>query len=193
MNFTARETQNASLLAFGRPHIAMKAMQQLELTYARELPDHDVEIEAINADAFGPGRFTRAAHFIREGGPHDRALSYVALMGGIVIASLRLTPIVVGDTSALLLGPLAVDADWKNRGIGRTLMRMSIETAKEAGHRLIVLVGDEPYYGPFGFQRVNPGCMVMPAPVDPRRLLACELIDGALSGVSGIVRHANRA
>lgn len=167
-------------------------MQQLELTYARELPDHDSEIEAINAAAFGPGRFTRAAHFIREDGPHDRALSYVALMGGVVVGSLRLTPIDIGGTPALLLGPLAVHAKWKNRGIGRKLMAISLEAAKKDGHRLIILVGDEPYYAPFGFKMVSPGCLVMPAPVDPRRLLACELFAGALNDVSGVVRHANR-
>lgn len=168
-------------------------MQQLELTYAPENPAHDIEIEAINAEAFGPARFTRAAHFIREGGPHDVNLSFVALMGGIVVGSVRLTPVVIGTTQALLLGPLAVRPEWKKRGIGGTLMRMSMEAAQKAGHRLVILVGDEPYYGPFGFKMVAPGLLVMPAPVDPRRMLACELVPGALNGVGGIVRHANRA
>ncbi|MBC2886058.1 N-acetyltransferase [Ochrobactrum sp. CM-21-5] len=167
-------------------------MQQLELTYAQENPAHDIEIEAINAEAFGPGRFTRAAHFIREGGPHDLSLSFVALMGGIVIASVRQTRVTVGGTPALLLGPLAVRPVWKKRGIGGTLMRMSLEAAKKAGHKLVILVGDEPYYGSFGFKLAQPGAMVMPAPVDPRRMLACELVPGALNGVSGIVCHANR-
>jgi GNAT superfamily N-acetyltransferase len=103
----------------------LKPMQQLELTYAQECPAHDIEIEAINAEAFGPGRFTRAAHFIREGGPHDLSLSFVALMGGIVVGSVRLTPVVIGKTPALLLGPLAVRPEWKKRGIGGTLMRQT--------------------------------------------------------------------
>lgn len=172
---------------------AILPMQQLELTYAQEDPAHDIEIEDMNAEAFGPGRFTRAAHFIREGGPHDQSLSFVALMGGIVIGSLRMTPVVVGETPALLLGPLAVRPDWKKRGIGSALMRMSLEAAKNAGHKLVILVGDEPYYGPFGFHMVQPGSMIMPAPVDPRRMLACELVPGALNGADGVVRHANRA
>ncbi|WP_343312468.1 N-acetyltransferase [Brucella sp. BE17] len=167
-------------------------MQQLELTYAQENPAHDIEIEAINAQAFGPGRFARAAHFIREGGPHEQNLSFVALMGGVVVASVRLTPVVIGTTPALLLGPLAVRTEWKNRGIGKTLMRMALNAATKAGHGLVVLVGDEPYYAPFGFRMVTPGSMVMPAPVDPRRMLACELVPGALNGVSGMMRHANK-
>ena len=37
------------------------------------------QIEAINEEAFGPGRFARAAYRIREGGPHERDLSFVAV------------------------------------------------------------------------------------------------------------------
>lgn len=168
-------------------------MQQLELTYAQEDSAHDLQIEAINAEAFGPGRFTRAAHFIREGGPHDLSLSFVALQGGIVVGSVRLTPVVVGSTPALLLGPLAVRPEWKKRGIGATLMKMCMEAARKSGHKLIVLVGDEPYYRPFGFAKVAPGSMPMPAPVDPNRMLACELVAKALDNVCGPVRHALKA
>ncbi|PYE87102.1 GNAT family N-acetyltransferase [Phyllobacterium leguminum] len=168
-------------------------MLQLELTYAQEDPAHDPEIEAINAEAFGPGRFTRAAYRIREGGAHDRALSFVALQGGIVVGSVRMTHVVIGTTPALLLGPLAVRPEWKNRGIGRALMRMAMDAARLAGHRLVVLVGDAPYYEPFGFSKVEPGQISMPAPVDPNRMLACELVPQALENVSGVMRHAARA
>lgn len=171
----------------------MKAMQQLELTYAQENPAHDIEIEAINAEAFGPGRFARAAYLIREGGPHDLSLSFVALMGGIVIGSVRLTSVKVGPTPALLLGPLAVRPEWKNRGVGKALMRMSLDAAKKAGHRLVVLVGDEPYYGPLGFQRVPRGQLSLPAPVDLNRLLAHEIKSGAVAALTGLLDHEKRA
>ena len=113
-------------------------------------------------------------------------------MGGVVIGSVRLTQIKVGDTPALLLGPLAVRPEWKKHGIGSKLMRMSLEAARKAGHKLVVLVGDAAYYEQFGFRMVQPGTMIMPAPVDPRRLLACELVEGGLKGVHGVVRHINR-
>ena len=151
---------------------------------------HDAEIEHIHADAFGPGRYARAAFRIREGGPHDRTLSRVALKDGKVIASVRLTPVLVGATSALLLGPLAVAPAHKNKGIGRGLLKESLALAKDAGHRLVILVGDEPYYGPFGFHRVPHHSVRFPAPVDQNRILACELAEGAVEGVTGDVRHA---
>jgi predicted N-acetyltransferase YhbS len=161
-----------------------------ELTYVQETALHDAAIEEINADAFGPGRFARAAYRIREGGPHERDLSYVALADGAVIASVRMTRVKIGAADALLLGPLAVTPAWKNQGIGRHILTMSVEAARKGGHSLVVLVGDEPYYGPLGFKRVPENQMIFPAPVDQKRILANEIKDGALGGAIGQVRHA---
>ena len=47
-------------------------MTLADVTYLPETPAHDAEIDAINEEAFGPGRFARAAYKIREGGPHER-------------------------------------------------------------------------------------------------------------------------
>jgi predicted N-acetyltransferase YhbS len=164
-------------------------MTKLAIQTDAENASHDAEIESIHAAAFGPGRFARAAFRIREGGPHDRSLSRVATIDGRVIASVRMTPIIVGETPALLLGPLAVTPTYMNRGIGRALMKESLESAREAGHKLVILVGDEPYYGPFGFGVMPIGSLVFPAPVDQKRILSCELVEGAATNVSGQVRH----
>ena len=88
---------------------------------------------------------------------------------------------------ALLLGPLAVDPEFAGKGFGRQLIAEALEAAKADGVRLVVLVGDEPYYGRFGFRPVPPGQITLPGPVDPRRLLAAELEPGALAGYRGLV------
>ncbi len=168
-------------------------MNVADVSYLPEQPAHDLEIEDINAEAFGPGRYTRAAYRIREGGPHERALSFVATAGGEVIASVRLTRIAAGTGTALLLGPLAVRPAWKNKGIGKKLVRIAIEAAQQAGHDLVLLVGDGPYYGPLGFAKVPYGQLSMPGPVDPERLLAHEIAPGALAAFSGKVMHADQA
>jgi predicted N-acetyltransferase YhbS len=162
-----------------------------DFTYLLEQASQDAVIEDINAEAFGPGRFARAAYRIREGGPHERALSFVALADGEVIASVRLTRLKIGQADALLLGPLAVRPAWKNRGIGRHILKMSVEAAQDAGHALVVLVGDEPYYGPLGFKQVPQKQMMFPAPVDQSRILYLELADGSLAEAQGLVRHAD--
>ena len=165
-------------------------MSLADITFLPEDPAHDAEIDAINAEAFGPGRFARAAYKIREGGPHERALSFVALDGGAVIASVRLTRIAAGEGRALLLGPLAVRPAYKNKGIGKKLVRIAMDAARQAGAGLVILVGDEPYYGPLGFTRIPRGQIAMPRPVDPDRLLAVELKEGALAAMKGDVVHA---
>jgi len=168
-------------------------MTPADVTYLGETPAHDAEIEAINEEAFGPGRFARAAYRIREGGPHERALSFVATHGGAVIASVRLTRIAAGEGRALLLGPLAVRPAFKNVGIGRKLVRIALEAAAKAGAPAVLLVGDEPYYGPLGFGKIPRGQISMPRPVDLDRLLAVEIVPGAVALLDGEVCHADLA
>lgn len=155
-------------------------MNAPDVTYLPETPAYDPEIDDINEEAFGPGRFTRAAYKIREGGPHERDLSFVALHGGSVVASVRMTRIAAGDGRGLLLGPLAVRPAFKNLGIGRRLVANALEAAAKAGAAIVLLVGDEPYYGPLGFSRSTPGAIQFPAPVDPTRVLVYAPGDAGL-------------
>ena len=168
-------------------------MSVTDVVYLPEAPAHDPAIEEINEEAFGPGRYTRAAYRIREGGPHDLALSFVAMVGGEVVASVRMTHVAAGKGRALLLGPLAVRPAHKNLGIGRKLVQIAVDAAAQAGHGVVLLVGDAPYYGPLGFQRVPYGQMAMPRPVDPGRFLANEIIAGSLDKLRGDVVHADLA
>ena len=164
-------------------------MNIADVAYLPEQPAHEPEIEHINAEAFGPGRFARAAYKIREGGPHERALSFVAIGDGAVIASVRMTRVAAGEGRALLLGPLAVRPAYKNLGIGRRLVRIAVEAAEQGGAAAVLLVGDEPYYGPLGFGKVPRGQLAMPRPVDLERILAIELKRGAVAALKGMVDH----
>jgi predicted N-acetyltransferase YhbS len=93
----------------------------------------------------------------------------------------------IGSTPALLLGPLTVEPPFRAHGIGRKLLERALADAKAQGHRLVFLVGDEPYYGRVGFKRVPKKQVTMPGPVDPARLLVAELAPGAFEGVSGLI------
>ncbi len=168
-------------------------MSLADVAYLPETPAHDPEIDHINEEAFGPGRFARAAYRIREGGPHERALSFVAVDGACVVASVRMTRIAAGKGRALMLGPLAVRPAYKNLGIGRRLVAMALEAAARAGSPCVILVGDEPYYGPLGFRKIPHGQVSMPRPVDPERLLAHEIAAGSMASLTGEVRHADQA
>jgi predicted N-acetyltransferase YhbS len=145
-------------------------------------------IAELHARVFGAGRFTRTAYRVREGAPAISRFCRVALLDGRIIASVRFIDVTIGGVGgALLLGPLAVDPDFAGQGFGRQLIAEALEAAKADGVRLVVLVGDEPYYGRFGFRPVPPGQIMLPGPVDARRLLAAELAHGALAGYRGSV------
>lgn len=165
-------------------------MTDLSLALANESPADLAIVEKLAERAFGPGRFARTAYRLREGVAPEYDLSFVARVGTLVVGANRMTPIRLGDTPAMLLGPLIVDPMFRSRGIGRRLVERSLETARAAGCRLVLLVGDAPYYGQMGFKRVPMGRLVMPGPVDPARLLVCELAEGAFEGVSGAVAPA---
>ena len=159
-----------------------------ELRYLAEEVSHDAAIEDINAEAFGPARFVRAAARIREQGPHDMALSFVCLDGDEVIASVRMTPVFAGEARGHMLGPLAVKPSHKNRGIGRHLVKIAVEAARKAGSEVVILVGDPPYYSPLGFLPIVPPTLQLPGPVDYRRVLAAPLADGVEARLAGMMR-----
>ena len=153
-----------------------------------EKPEDQSTIDALLAAAFGPGALARAAFRVREQAPHDPDLAFAGFCGDRLVASVRLTPIAIGKTPGLLLGPLVVDPAHKNNGHGRALVAHALEAARTHGHRLVVLVGDAAYYGPMGFAAIPAGSVTMPGPVDPARLLAAELVLGAAAGLSGQIR-----
>jgi predicted N-acetyltransferase YhbS len=92
-----------------------------------------------------------------------------------------------GRPGALLLGPLAVEPEEAGRGYARRLVAETLDVARNAGIALVVLVGDMAYYGRLGFGPVPPGRIILPGPADPARLLAAELVPGALANFRGLV------
>jgi predicted N-acetyltransferase YhbS len=164
------------------------AMPDLSLSILPETAADAIAIERLHERTFGPGRFSRTAFRIREKIPHRLDLSFTARIGTLLVGSVQLTPIRIGETAALLLGPLTVEPPFRERGIGVALIERALDAARHQGHRLVVLVGDEPYYARAGFRRVAKGQMTMPGPLDPQRLLVAELCDGALAGVAGLIR-----
>jgi predicted N-acetyltransferase YhbS len=163
-------------------------MTELSLTILPETVDDAAAIERLYERTFGPGRLAKTAYRIREGAAHRLELSFTARIGTLMIGSVRLTPVRIGAAKALMLGPLTVEPPFRERGIGRALIARALTEAKAKGHHLVVLVGDEPYYGKCGFKPIPKGQATMPGPVDPARLLVCELAAGAFANVSGPIR-----
>ncbi|WP_084679341.1 GNAT family N-acetyltransferase [Methylocystis sp. ATCC 49242] len=148
--------------------------------------------EALLDAAFGPARFLKTCERLREG---RRPAPGLALMAkddeGELIATIRLWPIFAGGRRpALLLGPLAVAEHARSLGLGGEMIRASLARAEALGHRAVLLVGDEPYYRRFGFERRFTEKLALPGPVERARFLGLELAPGALEGARGRVTAA---
>jgi predicted N-acetyltransferase YhbS len=162
-------------------------MNDLSLTILPETAKDANAIERLHERTFGPGRFVLSAYRLREHVDHLLELSFTARIGTLMVGSVRQLPICIGNTKALMLGPLTVEPPFRSRGIGRALLDRALNDAKAKGHRLVLLVGDEAYYSRVGFKKVPTGRATMPGPVDYDRLLIAELASGAFEGVCGAI------
>jgi predicted N-acetyltransferase YhbS len=162
-------------------------MTELSLAFALQTPADLHAIQKLEERAFGPGRFAKTAYRLREGVAPDLTLSTIARIGGMLVGACTLTRVAVGGAPALLLGPLTVEEPFRARGVGESLAQRSLDAAKAAGHGLVLLVGDPPFYERLGFVRAGWGQFVFPGPVDPGRILYYELQPGAAEAPRGLV------
>lgn len=165
----------------------------------RENPSDVVARESLLDRAIGPMRKKKSSEALRRNRVPAEGLALVARdTSGHVIATVRLWNVDAGITPhgnavpALLLGPLAVDADHEGKGIGAALMRAAILEARKRGHGAILLVGDAPYYERFGFSAEKTTTLMMPGPFARERFLALELRDGWLEGAAGVLVATGR-
>ncbi len=152
------------------------------------LPEREQDaplVEALIARAFGPGRFVKTAERLREGNRPLLDLSFVAWRDGRAVGCVRLWPILIGETPALLLGPFAVEEEFRGQGLGAALIVRACEAAASASHQWMLLVGDAEFFVPLGFSRA--AGVTLPGPVGTRRVLLRPLSDETDAAPTGLV------
>ena len=143
--------------------------------------------EALLDACFGDNRHARTCQRLRDGRAPAEGLALSAVRQGRVIGSVRLWHVSAGGIPALMLGPLAVEASSRQLGVGAALMDHALAAAKARGHRVVILLGDAPYYARFGFSGDKTGELSLPGPFERDRLLGLELRAGALDGAWGMI------
>jgi len=149
--------------------------------------------EALLDIGFGANRQTRTCQRLRDGQTPAEGLAFSAVRRGRLVGTVRLWRVSAGGVPALVLGPLAVDPVCRKLGVGAALIHHALAAASERGHGAVILLGDAPYYGRFGFSDLKTGELSLPGPFERSRLLALELREGALDGASGMVVPAGKA
>jgi predicted N-acetyltransferase YhbS len=150
-----------------------------------ERPQDGPLAEALVDRAFGPGRFTKVSERVREFADFAPELSVCAWRGARLVGTVRQWRVRCGDAAVVFLGPIAVEAEERSGGVGALLVQAAVAAAKAAGEAAIVLVGDEPYFGRFGFSAEAAKDVRLPGPVDQRRVLAAVFKDEPLVGMIG--------
>ena len=143
--------------------------------------------EALLNACFGENRHMRTCQRLRDGRAPAAGLALSAVRNGELVGTVRLWHVSAGGVRALLLGPLAVEGAYRKLGLGAQLMAEAVAAARARGHRAIVLLGDAPYYGRFGFSAAKTRKLLLPGTFEPQRLLAIELEDNALDGAWGMI------
>lgn len=156
---------------------------------AAETADDRWEVEALYDTCFAPGRTALSSYRLREGVAPVAGLSLVARDDlGILAGAIRFWPVEVGGHKTLLLGPVAVHPTRQGEGLGALLIERSLALAGPLGWDRVMLVGDAPYYGRYGFSLLEG--VIMPPPTNPERVLGRALRAGAWDGVRGEVTRA---
>jgi len=157
-------------------------------TLAPETADDWHEVEALFDLCFAPGREALSSYRLRDGVEPLYDMSLVARDAEHILAgAIRYWPVQISGLPILLLGPIAVHPTRQGEGLGRLLMKSSLSRARTAVWARVMLVGDAPYYGRFGFERLNH--VTMPPPTNPERVLGLALTKGAWDGVEGPVER----
>lgn len=148
---------------------------------------HEVLIEALYDQTFGPGHFAKTAERLREFNTSLPEINRVALEGKKVIGVTRVWPVNVKvGGAALFVGPVAVAASARGEKLGLQLTRASLAAARDAGWKGAILIGAHSYFGEIGFRLVPPGKLSFPGPQDASRIMVHDLC-GDASDYAGLV------
>jgi predicted N-acetyltransferase YhbS len=152
---------------------------QPALAIQSERPQDGPLVDALVDRAFGPGRFTKVSERVREFATFAPELSMCAWSEDRLLGCARMWRVRVGGRPVMFLGPFAVEQGERNAGFGARLIARACEAAQIAGESHVLLVGDEAYFSRVGFARAGAREVIMPGPVDRRRVLVRALTPGA--------------
>ncbi len=161
--------------------------QAVEITPER--PEDCAAIGAVHCAAFNDTYEAAVVAGLRDAGLAIASL--VARVDGQVAGHVmfsRMTVLVDGrDIPAAALAPLAVNENWRQKGLGGKLVEAGLAACREAGMACVVVLGDPRYYRRFGFSLQ--AMAHLRTPYGPGKLMGLELIPGAMAGTAGEVRY----
>ncbi len=156
-----------------------------------EKPEDAEAIRRLNDLAFGQPDEAELVDALRSSPRFDPELSLVFDIDGKIVGHILFSQGEIktesGPVPIVILAPMSVDPDHRDRGIGGRLITRGLEACREKGHTACVLVGHSGYYPQFGFRRASEYGIESPFPVPDEAFMAIELVDGALENAQGML------
>ena len=109
------------------------------------------------------------------------------LVGHIMLTNTYITQPDGSRFDVLLVAPLSIALEYRNKGIGGALMREGLKRGKEMGYKAAFLCGDPNYYHRLGFKSIADFGLTHKS-IPPEYVMGYELIPGSLKGITGEVR-----
>ena len=145
----------------------------------------------VNQEVFETDTEARLVDALREAAPPT--ISLVAEADGAIVGHIFFSPVTVdgtkGDVGLMGLAPMAVREKFQRKGIGRQLVERGLEACRQAGARLVFVLGSPDYYPRFGFRLVAPLGLHYTDPKLDVCFFVKEMQPGALEGVTGTVAY----
>ena len=162
----------------------------------RQETEADVrDVYEVNKLAFQQASEANLVNLLRKSHAFIPELSLVALIDNKVVGHILFTRIAIIDDNgtehdSLALAPMAVLPQYQRQGIGGQLVAGGLQTAKELGHKSVIVVGHEHYYPKFGFQPAEKWNIKCPYDVPANVFMGIELVENGLKNITGIVKYA---
>ena len=116
-------------------------------------------------------------------------LDYVAVDGDTIVGNIIYTKAIIesesGQATVLCMGPLTVLPSQQRKGIGSSLLRHTVEKAKEIGYLAIVIFGSPAYYHRFGFRNAKQYHIQTSDGNNFDAFMVLDLSDNGLANISG--------
>ena len=129
------------------------------------------------------------AHALRSSPSFIPALDFVALKDGCIVGNIMYCRSTVKDQEkihdVITFGPISVLPEFQKQGIGSALIVHSLRAAADMGLKAVLIYGDPDYYHRFGFKSAKEFNISTSEGTFMEALMALELCEGALCGVSG--------
>jgi putative acetyltransferase len=127
---------------------ALRKLSGAAMIIRLETPADFAGIRAVEQEAFPTPAEADLVERLRADG--DAVFSLAAILDGAIVGHAMFSKM-REPAGALGLGPVAVAASHRKRGIAASLIRDGLRRAKKAEWKAVFVLGDNAYYGRFGF------------------------------------------